>query len=148
MSRRKLVLPWIPGLHRPNFMFYRIKIAIPTSIPNSVIFALIFFSVFYIYVGGVYDLVEQPFARGTDQGGRPVLLYEGQDRQFLIEGLVAGILMFVGAIGLYILHQATSDPHNPGRAGTYQLVGIILLFLAFLILQNMYCAKIGGCGPE
>ena len=142
----KLELPWIPGLKRPNFSFYRIKVAIPTSIPNSFIYGLIFLSVLYIFSGGVYDLVEEPFARGSDSQGNPVLIFADQDRQFLIEGLVAGIIMFLGAAGLYFIYEATTDPHNPDRATSYQLLGVLLLFVSFFILQTMYnCKLTGGC---
>ena len=139
---KRLQLPWIPGMKRPNFMFYRLKVTIPTEIPSSVIFALIYLSMLYIFSGGVYDLVEEPFARGSDSQGNPVLLYSDQDRQFLLEGIVAGVIMFLGATGLYLLSQATTDPHNPNRATTYQTLGVILLVLSFLILQTMFNCKL------
>ena len=134
----KIQLPWLVGLKRPNFVFYRIKVTIPTSIPCSLIYGLIYFSILYIFVGGVYDLVEQPYARGADASGNPLLIFQDQDRQFLIEGIVAGVMMFVGAAGLYFISQATTDPHNTSRATSYQTIGVILIFLAFIILQSMY----------
>jgi len=143
---KRVRLPWLPGLQRPNFTFYRIRISIPTRVPPSFIFGLIYLSILYIYSGGVYDIVEKPYARGSDQKGNPVLLYTNQDRQFLIEGIVAGVIMFVGAFGLYFMNQATTDPHNPDRATSYQLMGLIMVAFAFLILQSMFNCKInGGC---
>ena len=137
-------LPWLVGLKRPNFVFYKLKISVPTSVPSWLIFGLIYFSILYIYVGGVYNLVEHPYARGADSSGNPIIIMPNQDRQFLIEGIVAGIMMFVGAVGLYLLAQATSDPHNPGRAVSYQSMGVVLLFLAFIILQSMYSCKLSS----
>lgn len=143
MVDRNLKLPWIPGLQRPNFIFYRIRFSLPTKIPPALIYGLIYLSILYIYAGGVYDLVEKPFARGADAQGNPVLIWPDQDRQFLIEGIVAGIIMFLGAAGLYMLNQATADPHNPNRATTYQTIGAVLIVIAFIILQSMYKTKTG-----
>jgi len=140
MSNREL-LPWVPGLKRPNFIFYRIKISFPRRIPNSVIFGLIYISLLYIYVGGVYDLVESPLARSADASGNPVLIMRDQSRQFLIEGIVAGIVMFMGAAGLYLIDQATADIHNPNRATAYQIFGVVLLGLSYILLQTMYKCK-------
>lgn len=147
LSEKRIRLPWVPGLKRPNFVFYRIKVSIPRRIPPTLIYVLIYFSILYIFSGGVYNLVKDPFARGADQNGQPVLIYTDEDRQFVIEGYVAGIVMFMGAAGLYLLSQATTDPHNPSRATSYQTMGVIVIFLAFLILQSMYNCKVtGGCG--
>jgi hypothetical protein len=95
----------------------------------------------------VYNLVKDPFARGADSQGNPVLIFTDQDRQFAIEGYVAGIVMFMGALGLYFLSQATADPHNPNRATSYQTIGVVMIIIAFLILQSMYNCKVTGkCG--
>ncbi len=143
MSDESLKLPWIPGLYRPNFIFYKLKFSIPTRIPISVVYFAIFASVFYIFAGGVYDLVEKPFARGADSEGNPVLLWPDQDRQFLIEGIVAALVMFLGAGGLYLISQATTDPHNPSRATYFQALGFIVIIVAFITLQSMFNTKTG-----
>ncbi|MHA2169674.1 MAG: hypothetical protein ACXAB7_07240 [Candidatus Kariarchaeaceae archaeon] len=143
MDRKTIRVRWIPGFQRPNFIFYRIRVTLPTKIPPSFIYAAIFLSILYVYSGGVYDLVEKPFARGADSQGNPVLIWPDQDRQFLIEGIVAGILMFLGAGGLYMLSQATADPHNPSRASTFQTIGVVMILISFLILQSMFKTKTG-----
>jgi len=143
MSSKSIKLPWIPGFQRPNFIFYRIRVSIPTTIPSSFIYAAVFLGVLYIFSGGVYDLVEKPFARGADSNGNPILIWPDQDRQFMIEGFVAGIIMFLGAGGLFMISQATADPHNPSRATTFQTIGGVLVVLAFIILQSMYKTKTG-----
>ncbi|MHA2097565.1 MAG: hypothetical protein ACW99A_02675 [Candidatus Kariarchaeaceae archaeon] len=141
MSDESVKLPWIPGFYRPNFIFYKLKISIPTRIPSSFIYFAIFASIFYIFAGGVYDLVEDPFARGSDSEGNPILIWPDQDRQFLIEGVVAAMVMFMGAGGLYLLNQATSDPHNPSRATYMQAMGIGMIIVAFITLQSMFNQK-------
>ncbi len=143
MSETKFRLPWIPGLKRPNFVFYRIRFAIPTSVSPNLIYFLLFLSIFYIYIGGVYDIIsENVIAFSSDKSGNPVLFYPGQDRQYIIEGIVAGLVMFMGALGLYFMHIATNEPHNTTRAMFYQSAGIFLVFMAFIILQLMFKCKV------
>ena len=144
MADSTFKLPWlIPGFQRPNFKFYKIKMAIPTEIPQNLIFLVIYLSILYIFIGGVYNLVnEDTIAFGTASDGGPELFYPGQDRQFLIEGIVAGVIMFVGAAGLYLLNQATTDPHNVNRAATYQIIGGLLVMLSYFVLANMFRCKI------
>lgn len=143
-SSDKINLPWVvvPGVKRPKFEFVKIKFALPTRIPSSLVFVLIYFSIFYIYAGGVYDLVEDPLAFGQDANRDPLLIYPSQDRQFLLEGIVAGLVMMMGAAGLYMISAATSDPHDTSRASTYQTIGVLVILIAFFILQNMYKKKI------
>ncbi len=140
----KSSLPWvaIPGVKRPNFVFTKVSLSIPTKIPSNMVYFLVFLSIFYIYIGGVYDLVEDPLAFGGNANNEPLLIFPSQDRQFLIEGIVAGLIMMLGAGGLYLMSQATKDPHDTSRASTYQSIGVILIVIAFFVLQNMYKCKI------
>lgn len=138
-------LPWVvPGFRRPKFIFYRIKFTIPTSIDSRIIFFLVYVSIFYIYIGGVYNLLEDPIAIASDAQNNPVLVAEGLDRQFIIEGVVAGMLMFAGFFGFLLLKEATADPYNTNRANSYLLGGFVLIFFAFLALSNMYGEKLGN----
>lgn len=144
-EQKKSSLPWVAniwGVKRPNFELAKISFSIPTTIPFGLVRTLVFFSIFYIYIGGVYDLVENPLAFGGSDTGGPALIWQSQDRQFLLEGIVAGLLMFLGFGGLYLIAQATSDPHDTERANRNQLAGTIFIIIAFYILQNMYQCKI------
>jgi hypothetical protein len=137
-------LPWVvPGLRQPRFVFYRIKLTIPTSVPPQLIFFLVFASVFYIYIGGVYNVLLNPIAIASDAQNNPVLIARGIDTQFIIEGVVAGILMFAGAFGLYLLKEASADPYNINRANSYLVGGVIVVMLSFLLLTSIMNTKTG-----
>ena len=138
-------LPWvIPGIRRPNFRFYRLTFTLPREVPTKLFVLTLFLAIFYIYMGGVYDVVEKPLTIGSDQKGNPLLFYPGGiDRQFLLEGIVAALLMFVGFIGLYLMDSATHDPHDPNRAYKYMTVGSVLIVLAMIVLQRMIDLKQG-----
>ena len=148
MAESQFRLPWVPLLQRPNFKFYKVRFSIPTRIPPNLLFLAIYLSIFYIFAGGVYDLVNKDtIAFGTDADGGPQLFYPSQDRQFLLEGIAAALVMFMGAAGIYLLGQATSDPHDTGRASTYQIIGGILILIAFIMISSMFNCKVnpGSC---
>ena len=134
----KMKLPWlIPGIRRPNFRLYRIKIGYPTELPANFALYIILLGVLFIYSGGMYDLVEKPISIGSDQYGEPSLISQSLDRQFMLEGIVAAIFMFFGALGLYLMDYATGDPHNVRSASTLQALGIVISFISFLTLILM-----------
>lgn len=137
-------LPWIfPGIRQPNFYLPKIEPTIPTSISPRVIYTLVYVSVFYIFIGGVYDLIQSPIAIGADSAGNPVLVYTNAlERQFLIEGIVAGLLMFLGALGLFLLKEAPSNPHDTDRANMLVALGMASIFIAWLALENMIQQKL------
>jgi hypothetical protein len=148
MAESQFRLPWVPLIQRPNFKFYKVRFSIPTRINTNVLYFLIYLSIFYIFAGGVYDLVNKDtIAFGTDSDGGPQLFYPSQDRQFLLEGIAAALVMFMGAGGIYLLGQATSDPHDTGRASTYQIIGGILILIAFIMISSMFNCKVnpGSC---
>ncbi|MCY3412065.1 MAG: hypothetical protein INQ03_10580 [Candidatus Heimdallarchaeota archaeon] len=136
-------IPWvaIPGVIRPNFSFKKLQVSFPTQYPSSLITMILYASIFYIYIGGVYNLVEDPLAFGGGVENKPILIYPDEDKQFLIEGIVAGTVMMMGAIGLYLIKSATNDPHDTAKAISYQVIGTILTIIALFILQNMYQCK-------
>lgn len=143
-------VPWLIPLRRPNFYFPRIVLGKP-KIPNWVIYVAVFTSIFYVFSGGVYNLVEDNIpAYGFENGEIELIFnrykgkgscYSNLDHQYLVEGIVAGLMVFMGSFGLYILNQATRDPHDIRKAENYQMFGLILIILAFLILSSMMSDK-------
>ena len=144
MADRKFRLPWIPFIKRPNFKFYRVRFNIPTRIDIKIVYFVIYLTIFYIFAGGVYGLVNEDTPTfGFDlETGEPQLFYPRQDSQYLVEGIAAALVMFMGATGIYLLGQATSDPHDTDRVSTYQVIGGILILLAFIMIASMFRCKI------
>jgi hypothetical protein len=144
-------MPWVLPLRRPNFVFYKLKISFPTRISPKLFFTIIYVSIFYIFSGGVFNQLKDRGARGYREDGTPILLYPDLDQQFVLEGYAAGILILIGAMGIYLLLEATRDPHNTNRAFSYQLIGIVLIVIAVLIIQNMWydkCLSANICKPK
>ncbi len=137
-------LPWIfPGLKKPNFYLYELRIRIPTEIPPNIINVLIFLIIFYIYIGGVYDVVkaDELLSVGADSQGNPRLIYPGTDRQFLVEGIIAGLAMMLGTYGLYLMYDATKYFFDARVSLLRQFAGIAIVAFTTLTLLLMIQAK-------
>lgn len=134
-------VPWVFVVRKPKFSFSKIKMSFPTSVPNWVIYSLIYISVFYIYIGGVYNVLNNPIAFASDAQNNIALIAKGVDRQFLLEGVVAGLLMFLGAFGLYLTKEAAKDYNDTTRFYYRAIPGWIIVFVAFFSISAMMGAK-------
>ncbi len=135
-------VPWVLGgiARRPAFHFPRFKIQVPTEIPRSVVYVLALGIVWLIFIGVSYDMVQKPESVGGQL--EPELLYRGLDQQYLLEGVVAGTVMFGGAFGLYAMHYATSFSTDLRKSSTTLGVGVILVLVALVMILSMYNTKL------
>ena len=69
------------------------------------------------------------------QHGEPVWIYPRITDAFVIESIVAGAVIFIGAIGFIILYQSTKHIYNTRYARMLIAVGFILATATFIILQ-------------
>ncbi len=135
-------LPWILGntVRRPTFHFPRIKLGFPTEIPMSAVYGAVMLIIFYVFVGGAYDLVQKPEALGGMQS--PEIVVKSLDQQYLLEGLIAGTVMFLGAAGLYTLHYATSFSTDLRRSSSVMAVGVLMVLAALVMILALWNSKI------
>ncbi len=135
-------VPWVFVVRRPRFSFSKLKMSFPTSVPTWLIYSLIYISVFYIYIGGVYNVLENPIAFASDAQNNIALIANGIDRQFLLEGVVAGLLMFLGAFGFFLMKDASKDYNDKSRFYYKALPGWILAIGAFFAITAMMGVKL------
>ena len=136
-------LPWIfPGIRRPNFSLHQISIRIPTRIPRSVIYILVYAIVFYIFAGGAYDIVnsENLISIGST-GNAPVFISPYQHSQYLIEGLVAGFVFSFAAASLYLFEYATKYAFDVNTAQKIELIAGALVIVWFVVILLLFNAK-------
>ena len=81
-------VPWVFIARKPKYSFSKIKFSFPTTIPSWLIYFLIYGGVFYIYIGGVYNALENPIAFASDAQNNIAFISKGLDRQFLLEVLL------------------------------------------------------------
>ncbi|MHA1550326.1 MAG: hypothetical protein ACTSUP_02675 [Candidatus Heimdallarchaeaceae archaeon] len=136
-------LPWVfPGIRRPNFSLHQISIRIPTRIPRSVLYILIYAIVFYIFAGGAYDIVnkETLISIGSD-GNSPVFIAPNQHAQYLIEGIVAGFVFSFAAASLYLFEHATKYAFDVNTAQKVELIATVLVIVWFVVILLLFNAK-------
>ena len=135
-------MKWIFIVRPPEFSFSRITLTLPSSIPAPIIYGAIYLSIFYIYIGGVYDLLQNPLTFATTSSNSVNFIASGINRQFLLEGIVGGILMFTGAIGLYLIRDAATYHIDRSQYISRSVFGYILTLLAFVILTLIMDQKL------
>lgn len=134
-------LPFPPLIRRPDYQLRRVKIEMPRTIPTSLIVVVVLVGILFIYVGGTYDLTQDPLAFGGDQEGNPVVISSQLDHQFLVEGLAAGFLMFLGAGGFFLIYYSTQYAYSPKNSTILLLVGIGAVIIAWVSIMSMMGKK-------
>jgi hypothetical protein len=97
----------------------------------------------FFFGGGLYDIIMKPLP-AVYYGGRFVFLYPQLSEQFISDSLVSMTLYGMGAIGLVIIYQSTKYAYKPRQAYMMLMVGIVLLFLAYMLLEETIKIKVGG----
>ncbi|MCG3221252.1 MAG: hypothetical protein H7641_07720 [Candidatus Heimdallarchaeota archaeon] len=137
-------LPWVfPGIRRPNFSLHQISIRIPTRIPRSVLYIVIYGIIFYIFSGGAYDIVNQENLVSIGQrGNAPLFLAPSLHAQYLIEGIVAGFVFAFAALSLYLFDHATRYAFDVSTAQKVELIATVLIVIWYVAILLLYNAKL------
>jgi hypothetical protein len=136
-------MPWviksirIPYIAFPDFKGRNLDIPTPS---RNILLGLIYVFLFWLMMGGVYLMIPDssgrtPIALGARPDGTPVWIYPSITDAFVIESIVAGAIIFIGAVGFIILYQSTKHIYNTRYARMLIVVGFILATLSFVILQ-------------
>lgn len=112
------------------------------------VFAAVFLSYVLVMSGLVYDIIVEPPATGMEkdpQTGsvKPVAILKYRvNGQYIIEGLSAGMMFAVGAVGFFLLDKATK-PSVTGNKIIFG-VGVLLVAVAYMLCQLFIRIKIPG----
>jgi hypothetical protein len=136
-------LPFLPIVRRPDYQLRYAKVGLPTSIPVPIITSVILIGLLFIYVGGFFDLAKEPVAFGSDANQEAVVIASALDYQFLIEGLAAGFLMFIGAGGFFLIHYSTQYAYSPRNSTILLILGIGIVTACWIGVVFMLRAKLG-----
>lgn len=136
-------LPFAPIVRRPDYQLRHVRLSAPTSIPIQLVIAVIFIGLFFIYIGGFYDLAQDPVpAFGSSSDGDPVVILNRLNHQYLVEGIAAGFLMFIGAGGFFLIHYSTQYAYSPRNSTILLLMGIGIVVIAWIAVAFMMGQKI------
>ena len=139
--------PWIYGnwLRKPKINFPKIKrkrlsLSIP---PKSLIIIGIFIILFVLQTGVVYLIVRKPLELGADLDNNPMFIWENDiHNAFIIESIVASILMILFSTGFIILFHSSKYVYDKKFADWSLAMGILLILIAFVLLQLMLSVKV------
>ena len=134
-------LKWLPGIRKPKIILRKPKLRLPSEIPTSLLLQIALIFIFCIYMGLIFDIVREPLPLGS-RFGIPVLIDERLDAQFIIEGIVASIIMFVGFVGFVVIFYSTRYFYEPSYARTLLLIGVVAVISAYFVLLYMMIPKL------
>ncbi|GAM17114.1 hypothetical protein SAMD00019534_002890, partial [Acytostelium subglobosum LB1] len=126
----------------------RMRLRVPHIEPPSpmVVFAFIFFTYFLVSSGLIYDLIVEPPSIGYEPDGkgnsRPQVFQMYRiNGQYIIEGLSAGFVFALGAIGFIILDL------NKKKNNNYLFIaGLVMIVATYNIAIVFIRMKIPGYG--
>ena len=120
--------------------FRKISTARPSSLVISII--VIAYAVF-LFGGGLYTLISSPLpAFFTGRGY--IFLYPDLGQQFIADSVVAIMLYGMGFAGLLAIYQSTKYAYKPRQAYMMLVIGVTLLLLAYIFLEDAIQIKLGG----
>jgi hypothetical protein len=147
MEKIRTKTPWIfgnsirkPKINFPEMKLPRISLPMPS---RSLSIVAILIVLFLLQMGVVYLIVREPSALGATQRGDPVFIYQDIHDSYIIESIVASVLIFFCSTGFIMLYQASKYVYNKKMAIWILGIGLIMIFLTFIILQYMIGVKAG-----
>jgi hypothetical protein len=119
--------------------FRRISTARPSSLVISII--VISYAVF-LFGGGLYTLTSSPLP-AFYTGKTFIFLYPDLGQQFISDSIIAIMLYAIGFVGLLAVYQSTKYAYNPRQAYMMLVIGVMLLLLAYIFLEDSILIKLG-----
>jgi len=91
----------------------------------------------------LYTIITQPLP-AIYYGQRFYFLYPELSSQFISDTVIAAMLYAIGFIGLLAIYQSTKYAYKPRQAYIMLVVGVTLLLLAYIFLEDSILIKLGG----
>jgi len=120
--------------------FYR---TISTAKPSNLIIpiAAIAFAIFLLG-GGLYDIIMRPLP-AVYYNSQFLFLYPSLSEQFVSDSVVAMTIYALGTVGLITIYQSTKYVYKPRQAYMMLIIGVALLLLAYIFLEDSIRIKLG-----
>ena len=147
LERIKKKIPWVCGkvLRKPKINFPKLKsrrlsLPIPSKSLNIIVIYII---LFLLQMGIIYLILRNPPIMGADNDGNPIFIWpENLHEAFIIESIVASILMFLFSLGFFLIYNASNYVYNKRMADWILLIGILVIILVFSLLQYILYVKV------
>ncbi len=133
------------GISSLSFSLSRFYRRISTAKPSTLILAIIALAItIFMLGGGLYDVVMKPLPSVYTQSRGFLFLYPQLSEQFISDSIIAATLYVLGVVGLLAIYQSTKYAYRPRQAYMTFLVGALLLFMAYVVLEATIQIKIAG----
>ena len=147
LERIKEKIPWVGGklLRKPKINFPKLKsrrLSLP--IPSrSLSIIVVYIILFLLQMGIIYLILREPPIIGADDEGNPIFIWpENLHEAFVIESIVASILILLFSLGFFLIYDASNYVYNKRMADWILLIGILIILLVFSLLQYILYVKV------
>ena len=114
-----------------------------TSPSSSVISFIVVAYAIFLFGGGLYTITSSPLpAFYTGRGF--IFLYPELGAQFIADTVIAVMLYTFGFVGLLAVYQSTKYAYKPRQAYMMLVLGVTLLLVAYIFLEDAILIKLGG----
>ena len=129
-----------------SYSFNKVYRRISSMEPSTFVLSIIIMAIaIFLFGGGLYDLIITPYpAIYSNSTGGFIFLYPQLSEQFISDSVLATILYALGTVGLIAIYQSTKYAYKPRQAYMMFVVGIVLLFLAYILIETTIRLKISG----
>ena len=148
-------LPWADRVVRKPKIKFELPRIPKIKTPSKFVYFIVFLVAFgFIIAGILYDLTRNTIPLNYKQEDQlkqviPVFFWRDLHEQFAIEGVVAAIVIIMGAFGVLFIYQSTKNFYRPKTAYSYIVIGIAMIILSFILVEyfisqkgvNMYSAS-------
>ena len=121
-----------------------IRLELPRP-PRQIFFAISLIFFLYIIAGGIYNLTRDTIFLNFEKIGDtiiPVFIWEDLHEQYIIEGMIFAILVGIAFVGTCLIHESTKHFYRPETSYTFVVVGLIMFFLSFAMIEIMIHQKV------
>ena len=117
---------------------------ISTTKPSSLVVSIVVIAyAIFLFGGGLYTIISSPLpAFYTGRGF--IFLYPELGRQFIADTVISVMLYAIGFAGLLAIYQSTKYAYKPRQAYMMLVIGVALLLLAYIFLEEAILIKLGG----
>ena len=121
--------------------FDRLSSTKPSSLVISIV--VVGYAIF-LFGGGLYTIISSPLPSYYVEGSGFLFIYPELGSQFVADTVIAVMLYALGFVGLLAIYQSTKYAYNPRQSYMMLIIGVALLLLAYIFLEDALLIKIGG----
>jgi hypothetical protein len=117
---------------------------ISTTKPSSLIISIIVIAyAIFLFGGGIYTITSEPLP-AYYTGSQFIFIYPDLSEQFISDTVISATLYVIGFAGLLAIYQSTKYAYKPRQAYMMLVIGVALLLLAYIFLEDAILIKLGG----